>query len=94
MSRSKSATRLADDLGIPRARAAEAFLKAKLLDAIVAEVARSDMTHRDLATRSGIPRSAITGILTGSLQSVSLGRVLRLLDAAGLEADVRVRRAA
>jgi predicted XRE-type DNA-binding protein len=69
-------------------------MKAKLIAAVVAEVRRRHLTHANLADRSGLPRSAVTGILSGSLQKVSLGRVLRLIEAAGLEADVRVRRAA
>jgi predicted XRE-type DNA-binding protein len=52
------------------------------------------LTHAELARRSGLPRSAVTGILSGSLQKVTIDRVLRLVTAAGLEANVRVRRAA
>jgi hypothetical protein len=47
-----------------------------------------------LAERFGLAGTAVTGILSGSLQKVSLGRVRRLLDAAGLEAEVRVKRTA
>jgi len=36
----------------------------------------------------------VTGILSGSLQKVTIDRLLRLLEAVGLEANVRVRRAA
>jgi len=39
-------------------------------------------------------RSAVTGILSGSLQKVTIDRVLRLVEATGLEADIRVRHAA
>ncbi len=48
----------------------------------------------ELAHRSGLPRSAVTGILSGSLQKVTIDRVLRLVDAAGLDAEIKVRRAA
>jgi hypothetical protein len=37
---------------------------------------------------SRVPRSAVTGILSGSLQKVTIDRVLRLLEAAGLAADI------
>jgi hypothetical protein len=40
------------------------------------------------------PRTAVTGILSGSLQKVTIDRILRLVGAAGLEAEIRVRRAA
>jgi hypothetical protein len=36
----------------------------------------------------------VTGILAGSLQRVTIDRLLRLVEAAGLEAAVRIRRAA
>jgi predicted XRE-type DNA-binding protein len=94
MKRSPSATGLAKQLNISRSRALEAVVKARLITAILGEVERRKITHAELARRSGLPRSAVTGILSGSLQKVTVDRVLRLVDAAGLEADVRVRRAA
>ena len=94
MKRRTSATRLARQLGIPKGRGIEAVVKARLIAAIVQEVERRGFTHAELAVRSGLPRSAVTGILSGSLQKVTIDRVLRLLEAAGLEADIRVRRAA
>jgi hypothetical protein len=36
----------------------------------------------------------VTGILSGSLQKVMIDRVLRLVDAVGLEAEIKIRRAA
>ncbi len=78
----------------PPARGLEAVLKAQLIAAVVREVGRRGLTHVELATRSALPRSAVTRILSGSLQKVTIDRVLRLVEAAGLEADVRVRRAA
>ncbi len=89
-----SPTRLASQLGIPKSRGVEAVLKAQLIAAVVREIGRRDLTHMEVATRSGLPRSAVTGILSGSLQKVTIDRVLRLLEAVGLEASIRVRRAA
>jgi len=62
--------------------------------AVLREVDRRGLTHAELAAHSGLARSAVTGILSGSLQKVTIDRVLRLVEAAGLEADIRVRRAA
>jgi predicted XRE-type DNA-binding protein len=89
-----SAGRLAKLLSIPKSRGLEAVLKAQLIAAVLREVDRRGLTHAELAERSGLPRSAVTGILSGSLQKVTIDRVLRLVEAAGLEADFRVRRAA
>ena len=69
-------------------------MKAQLIAAVVREAGRRRLTHVELAARSGLPRSAVTGILSGSLQKVTIDRVLRLVEADGLEADIRVRRAA
>jgi predicted XRE-type DNA-binding protein len=85
---------LARQLGIPKRRGLEAVLKARMIAAIVKEVDRVGITHAKLAVRSGLARSAVTGILSGSLQKVTIDRLLRLLEALGLEADIRVRRAA
>ena len=89
-----SPARLARQLSIPKSRGLEAVLKAQLIAAIVREIARRGLTHVEVAARSGLPRSAVTGILSGSLQKVTIDRVLRLLEAVGLEARIRVRRAA
>ncbi len=89
-----SSTELARKLRISPARGAEAVIKAQLISAVLKAVASSGITHIELAKRSGLPRSAVTGILSGSLQKVTIDRVLRLVDAVGLVAEVRVRRAA
>jgi predicted XRE-type DNA-binding protein len=81
-------------MGISKNRALEAVVKARLIAAVVREVSRRRLTHAEVAERSGLPRSAVTGILSGSLQKVTIDRVLRLVEAAGLEAEIRIRRAA
>ena len=94
MTKKTSAHRLAQLLRIPKSRGLEATLKAQLIAAVLREVEQRGLTHSALAQRSGLPRSAVTGILSGSLQRVTIDRVLRLVEAAGLEAAIRVRRAA
>lgn len=89
-----SGTELAKRLGLPPARGMEATIKAQLIDAVLKSIAKTGMTHEELAERSGLSRSAVTGILSGSLQKVTIDRVLRLIEAAGLVAEVRVKRAA
>ena len=92
--RRTSPARLARQLSIPKSRGLEAVLKAQLIAAIFGEIRRRGLTHTEVAARSGLPRTAVTGILSGSLQKVTIDRVLRLLEAVGLEASVRVRHAA
>ena len=89
-----TATQLAKQLNVSKARGLEAVVKAQLISAVLRETDRRGLTHAELARTSGLPRSAVTGILSGSLQKVTIDRVLRLVEAAGLEAEVKTRRAA
>jgi predicted XRE-type DNA-binding protein len=94
MKRTTSSGGLAAQLGISKSRGLEAVLKAQLIAAVSREVERQKLTHAELAQRSALPRSAVTGILSGSLQKITIDRVLRLVEAVGLEAEIKVRRAA
>jgi len=86
-----SADELARKLKLPKARGLEAVLKADLIDAIARKAKKAGLTHAQIAKASGLPRSAVTGILSGSLQRVTLDRILRLVEAVGLTAQIRVR---
>lgn len=88
-----SANVLAKKLNISKARSLEAVLKADLIDAVLRTIERSGLTHAELATRAGLPRSAVTGILSGSLQKITIDRVLKLVEGAGLTAEIKVRKA-
>lgn len=94
MKKTSSAADLARQLGITPNRGVEATMKAPLIGAVLREVSRQHLTHVELAERTGLPRSAVTGILSGSLQKVTIDRVLRLVGAVGLEAEIKIRRAA
>ncbi len=89
-----SAPKLAREIKIHPARSLEAIIKAKLIAAVIRTTEKKGFTHGELARRTGIPRSAVTGILSGSLQKVTLDRVLRLVDAAELTAEIRVKETA
>jgi predicted XRE-type DNA-binding protein len=81
-------------LGVSKARGMGAVIKADLIAAVTKSIDRLGLTHVEVAERAGLARSAVTGILSGSLQRVTIDRVLRLVEAVGLEAKVRVRPAA
>ena len=89
-----SAQELAKKLKIPNSRGLEAVIKAKLLTAILKTIELSGTTHAEIAKVSGVPRSSVTGILSGSLQKVSLERLLRLAEALELTAKITVKKAA
>ncbi len=72
-----SAARSAAQLGLPKSRGMEAVLKAQLIAAVSREVELQQLTHAEVASRAGIARTAVTGILSGSMQKVTIDRVLR-----------------
>ena len=69
-------------------------MKAQLITAVQREVTWQHLTHTELAERTGLPRGAVTGILSGSLQKITIDRVLRLVEAVGLEPEIKLRRTA
>ncbi len=77
-------------LKISRARSTEALIKAQLISAVLDHMQKQSITHLEVADKSGLPRSAVTGILSGSLQKVTIDRILRLVDAVGLHADIKI----
>ena len=89
-----SANELSKKLRVSKARGLEAVIKAELIDAVLKTMAKERLTHAVVARASGLPRSAVTGILSGSLQGVTLDRLLKLVDAVGLTVHMRVRKAA
>lgn len=80
-----SGAELAKELGISQSRGMEAVIKAQLVTAILKTAKKEGLTHEELAKRSGLPRSAVTGILSGSLQKVTIDRILRLLEVTALK---------
>ena len=89
-----SGKKLAETLGLTASRGMEAVIKAQLIAGVIAAVEKSEMTHLELATKSGLPRSVVTGILSGSLQKITIDRVLKLVEAVGLVAEIKLKKAA
>lgn len=92
--RYKSLQDLAESLGVEPMRAAEAEVKASLTKAIIREVAKQDLTHQEVAELAGVARTTVTGIVNGSLQKVSIDRLLRIISAIGLSVHVSVKKSA
>lgn len=93
MKRRTRSSQFAQMFSISQARSMEAIIKAQLISAVLKEMERKGITHAEIAEKAGLPRSAVTGILSGSLQRVTIDRILRLVEATGLVADVRIRKA-
>jgi predicted XRE-type DNA-binding protein len=92
--RLKTLTELAEILGVKPMRAAEAEVKASLTKAIIREVAKQGLTHHEVADLAGVARTTVTGVINGSLQKVSIDRLLRIISAIGLSVHVSVKKSA
>lgn len=79
---------------LKRLRGVEAVIKAQLIAAVIKEVQKQDLIHAELAKKSKLPRGAVTGILSGSLQKITIDRILRLVEAVGLLPELRLHKKA
>lgn len=91
MKRKNTGNEIAKIVGVSPARGMEAVIKAQLITAILEAIQKKKLTHAEVAKQAKLPRSAVTGILSGSLQKVTIDRVLRLVEAVGLVAEIRVK---
>ncbi|MBY0385184.1 helix-turn-helix domain-containing protein [bacterium] len=94
MKRKATSSEIAKITGTSSARSMEAVIKAQLITAIIDVVESKKMTHEQIAKSSKLPRSAVTGILSGSLQKITIDRVLRLVEAVGLIAEIKIKKSA
>lgn len=91
MKKYKNLGDLAESLEISKERGQLAELKSKLISEIIKSAKKNELTHQELSIMSGIPRSAITGIINGSLQKVTIDRLLRLLFSVGLNVEMKIK---
>lgn len=94
MKKYKNMSDLSVSLGLSKERGQLAELKSRLTKEIIKFIEVNELTHQELANLSGVPRSAITGIINGSLQKVTLDRLLRVLFSLGLNIEMKIKAAA
>lgn len=90
----KNATDLALALGLSAEHGIIAEMKASLTKEIIKAIDKKKLTHKDVAELSGVPRSAITGIVNGSLQKVSIDRLIRIVGSLGKKVELKYKNAA
>lgn len=88
--RYKNIKDIAQDLGLDPKQGELAELKAKLTDEVIKAIAKQGLTHQKVAELSQIPRSAITGIVSGSLQKITVDRLLRVLASLGKNISLNI----
>ena len=79
-----------DDLGFSRSEATALKFKADLLDAIRGEIERRSYTQRQLVSILDEHQPAISNLLRGRINQVSIEKLLRYSDRLGMRARLKV----
>jgi predicted XRE-type DNA-binding protein len=79
-----------DDLGFSRSEATALKFKADLLDAIRAEVERRNYTQRQLVNILDEHQPAVSNLIQGKINQVSIEKLLRYSDCLGMRARLKV----
>ena len=89
-----SVSHFSDSIGIPEHRSVESKMKAKLVAAIRREIKKNDLSHDNVAKLAGVARTNVTGIISGSVTSVTLDRLIRIATSLGLTMDLEIKKTA
>lgn len=84
---------LAQELGLTTLHAQQWQVQHTLLKRLRRIIKEQNLTHNELAQRSGSSRTRVTAILNGNLDNVSTDLLIRLLGALGYQVKVSVSRA-
>jgi len=79
-----------DDLGFTRSEATALKFKADLLDAIRAEIERRSYTQRQLVHILDEHQPAVSNLVRGRINQVSIEKLLRYSDRLGMRARLKV----
>jgi predicted XRE-type DNA-binding protein len=79
-----------DDLGFSRSEATALKVKADLLDAIRAEIERRSYTQRQLVNILDEHQPAVSNLIRGRINQVSIEKLLRYSDRLGMRARLKV----
>lgn len=85
---------LGKDFAVSQERVGISEMKTKLKLRIIRETSKRGLTAAALAKLSGLTRTVVSGIINGSLQSVSLERLIRLAFAIDLVVELNIKKAA
>jgi predicted XRE-type DNA-binding protein len=79
-----------DDLGFSRSEATALKFKADLLDALRAEIERRNYTQRQLVDILDEYHPAVSNLMQGKINQVSIEKLLRYSDRVGMRARLKV----
>ncbi len=89
-----SASSFARSIGVADHRNAESKLKAQLIAAIRKEIEKQGLSHEKVANLAHVARANITGIISGSITSVTLDRLVRIATALDLTMNLEIKKSA
>jgi len=91
-------TRTSADLGralnLSRPDIAEVEFRSELTVALARAISKGDLTHAEIASRSGTSRTRVTAMANGGTHGISTDVMIRVLAAAGYHAKLKVVRSA
>jgi predicted XRE-type DNA-binding protein len=90
----KSAADFSISIGLCEEQTIQSKIKAKLVAAIRKQISRKDLSHEEVANMAGVARSNITGIISGSVRSVTVDRLIRIAAVLGLTMDLEIKKSA
>ena len=85
---------LGKDLGLSKEQITIAKMKTQLKKKIRSTISKKDLTITEVSVMSGLSRTVVSGIVNGSLQSVSIERLIKLGNALELKINLTVKEAA
>jgi predicted XRE-type DNA-binding protein len=84
----RTASEMADVLGLSPTDAIEMDIRRRMNDKIISAVARSGLTHAQVAKAARTSRTRVTAILNRNTAHVSTDLMLRILSALGYHARI------
>jgi len=83
-----------DELGFSRSEASVLKVKAKIVEAILAEIDRRGLTQRQLMVILDEYQPNVSNLMRGRIGSISIEKLLRYADRLDLKSRIEVRRSA
>jgi predicted XRE-type DNA-binding protein len=94
MKRREKATDVFEQLGFDASEASNLRLRAAMMNALIAEIERQQLTQAKAAKALGVSQPRISDLMKGKLHLFSLDMLVTLLAGLGLGVEMKVRRAA
>ncbi len=88
----KSAKDLTKLLGLSETEAVEAEIKVDLMKKIRDQIDKLGLTHQQVAERSGVGRTVVTGIVNCSIQRITIDRLIKVLISLGISPVIKYKK--